>query len=176
MPYPNLKNIINVKDQKAAKRLLTRLISQLQRGEIKSSTAKDLTYLLNNFIQISKYDFEVEKVNTLIVIVFKRFTMYWEKFFVDILDEMYDLLGQEKVDYINNKVNTIHIKVVENFPDWIKKIKKELDNDTSFNFILKAATKKDKQNLETTIITVLDYLPQKDIYDIIDKLVKRYYR
>ena len=71
MPYPNLKNIINVKEQKAAKRLLTRLISQLQRGEIKSSTAKDLTYLLNNFIQISKYDFEVEKVNTLIVIVFK---------------------------------------------------------------------------------------------------------
>jgi len=45
---------IKVTNLRAAKRLLSRLIYQLQSGEIQGTTAKDLTYLLSVFVNLFK--------------------------------------------------------------------------------------------------------------------------
>jgi hypothetical protein len=51
---------IKVTNLKAAKRLLSRLIFNLQKGEIENQTAKDLTYLLTSYVNIFK-QYELEK-------------------------------------------------------------------------------------------------------------------
>ena len=47
-------NPIRVKKNTDAKRLLSRLIYQLQKGEITGQDAKDLCYLLSTFITLSQ--------------------------------------------------------------------------------------------------------------------------
>ena len=50
---------IKVTNLKSARRLLSRLIYQLQTGEVENQTAKDLTYLLISYVNIFKaYEFE----------------------------------------------------------------------------------------------------------------------
>jgi hypothetical protein len=49
-PPPRALRPVRVRDLRGAKRLLSRLISQLQRGEVESAYAKDITYLLSVFI------------------------------------------------------------------------------------------------------------------------------
>jgi len=50
---------IKVNNLKSARRLLSRLIYQLQTGEVKNQTAKDLTYLLISYVNVFKaYEFE----------------------------------------------------------------------------------------------------------------------
>jgi hypothetical protein len=51
---------VRVRDLKGAKRLLSRLIWDLQRGAIKGQQAKDLCYLLSTFIMLVR-DFELEQ-------------------------------------------------------------------------------------------------------------------
>lgn len=55
MSYQNSsKRPIKVKDLKSARRLLSRLIIELQADSIESRKAKDLTYLVNSYVQIFK--------------------------------------------------------------------------------------------------------------------------
>ncbi|MCH7972539.1 MAG: hypothetical protein IH949_01375 [Bacteroidetes bacterium] len=50
---------IKVTNLKNARRLLSRLIYQLQTGEVANQTAKDLTYLLISYVNVFKaYEFE----------------------------------------------------------------------------------------------------------------------
>ncbi len=50
---------IKVNNLKSARRLLSRLIHQLQTGEVENKTAKDLTYLLISFVNVFKaHEFE----------------------------------------------------------------------------------------------------------------------
>jgi hypothetical protein len=49
-PPPRPLRPVRVRDLRSAKRLLSRLISQLQRAEVEPVYAKDLTYLLSVFI------------------------------------------------------------------------------------------------------------------------------
>lgn len=56
---------IRVTNLRAAKRLLSRLIYQLQSGEIQGTTAKDLTYLLSVFVNIFKQMELEERLNLL---------------------------------------------------------------------------------------------------------------
>lgn len=50
---------IKVNNLKSARRLLSRLIYQLQTGEVENQTAKDLTYLLISYVNVFKtYEFE----------------------------------------------------------------------------------------------------------------------
>jgi hypothetical protein len=51
---------VKVRSLKDAKRLLSRLIVQLQSGQVKGSDAKDLTYLLSVFLQLVR-DHELEQ-------------------------------------------------------------------------------------------------------------------
>jgi len=50
---------IKVNNLKSAKRLLSRLIYELQAGTIESQIAKDLTYLLTSYVNVFKqHEFE----------------------------------------------------------------------------------------------------------------------
>lgn len=51
---------IRVTNLRSAKRLLSRLIYELQRGTIENQTAKDLTYLLVSYVNVFK-QYELEK-------------------------------------------------------------------------------------------------------------------
>ena len=51
---------IKVTSLKNAKRLLSRLIFDLQNGTIENQTAKDLTYLLVSYVNVFK-QYEIEK-------------------------------------------------------------------------------------------------------------------
>ncbi len=55
-----LSNPIKVTSLKNAKRLLSRLIYDLQSGMIENQTAKDLTYLLVSYVNVFK-QYEIEK-------------------------------------------------------------------------------------------------------------------
>jgi len=55
-----LSNPIKVTSLKNAKRLLSRLIYDLQSGLIENQTAKDLTYLLVSYVNVFK-QYEIEK-------------------------------------------------------------------------------------------------------------------
>lgn len=51
---------IKVRNLRSAKRLLSRLITQLQAGQITGQDAKDLTYLLSVFVMLVR-DHELEE-------------------------------------------------------------------------------------------------------------------
>lgn len=51
---------VRVRTLKDAKRLLSRLITQLQAGTIEGKNAKDLTYVLSVFVQVVK-DSDIEE-------------------------------------------------------------------------------------------------------------------
>lgn len=53
-------NAIKVTSSKQAKRLLSKLIYDLQTGAIDNQTAKDLTYLLVSYVNVFK-QYEIEK-------------------------------------------------------------------------------------------------------------------
>lgn len=53
-------NAVKVTSLKQAKRLLSRLIYDLQTGVIDNQTAKDLTYLLVSYVNVFK-QYEIEK-------------------------------------------------------------------------------------------------------------------
>ena len=53
-PDVKAKPAIKITNLKSAKRLLGRLIYDLQRGTVSSQLAKDLTYLLNVYVNIFK--------------------------------------------------------------------------------------------------------------------------
>lgn len=53
-------NAIKVTNLKQAKRLLSRLIYDLQAGMIENQTAKDLTYLLVSYVNVFK-QYEIEQ-------------------------------------------------------------------------------------------------------------------
>lgn len=55
-----LSNPIKVTSLKQAKRLLSKLIYDLQTGMIENQTAKDLTYLLVSYVNVFK-QYEIEK-------------------------------------------------------------------------------------------------------------------
>lgn len=54
-------NAVNVRSIKDARRLLSRIITQFQKDEIKGTKAKTLTYLLVQYVHI----YEVEKIEEL---------------------------------------------------------------------------------------------------------------
>ncbi|MGA7721946.1 MAG: hypothetical protein WCA84_12330 [Ignavibacteriaceae bacterium] len=60
------ENVVRVSKISDAKRLLSKIIHKLQRGEIKGQDAKDMTYILINFVHILKEGELEAKINNLI--------------------------------------------------------------------------------------------------------------
>ncbi|MBU1100594.1 MAG: hypothetical protein KKA84_09335 [Bacteroidetes bacterium] len=153
--------IVRVKDSQSARRLLSRLITQLQKGEVQNSDAKDLTYLLNNYIQISKYILESEEIVAILEHHILSFKNQWSIFFLKLIEDLEGKLDPKLLLEFDVAVKTAESQVNDSIQDVTRSICKEISTRTSVK-VLKSAILEDKtDHLHQMILRAIDGLPKK---------------
>ncbi|MCL4550574.1 MAG: hypothetical protein M1495_18640 [Bacteroidetes bacterium] len=165
---------IRVRDTKSAKRLLSRLIVQIQRSEVMSDTAKDLTYLLNSFIALMKFAAEEDEIkqiiNNHIHVYLRQLQFFSDKMFA----EIESVVPAEKLDEYKNRFVTAAKKFNEDAKNIRKQILKEIRNKTS----LKPKSKNENTDPDQAAAIILNYmrsLPDNVFQKVITEVQREYF-
>ncbi len=173
IPHPSIK-AIRVKDTKSAKRLLSRLIVQIQRDEIISDTAKDLTYLLNSFIALMKFAAEEDEIERIVNNHMHVYLRELHSFSDKIFAEMESVVPAEKLDEYKNRFAAASKKFTEDAKNIRKQVLKEVRNRTS----LKPKSKNGNTDPDQAAAIVLNYmraLPNNVFQKVITEVQREYF-
>lgn len=169
-----LKKAIRVTNSKSARRLLSRLIVGLQRGEVFNEDAKDLTYLLNSFIALMKYSAEENEISDVINkrlhIYLRQLQIFSDQFFA----EVETLIPPDKLLFYRQKFAAMVKKFSQESANTREKILKEISQKTS----LKPKIQTNSITSETAKAVVMNYLrvlPEEVLGQIITEIQREYF-
>ena len=171
---PTAAKAIRVKDTKSAKRLLSRLIVQLQRGEVINDTAKDLTYLINSFIALMKFAAEESEIEDVVNNKMQVYIRQLQSFSDKLFAEMESIIPAEKLTEYRNRFELLAKKFNEEAKIIRKQILKEIRNRTS----LKPKSKNENADPDQVTALVLNYLrglPENVFHKVITEIQKEYF-
>lgn len=170
---PPLTRAIRVKDSRSAKRLLSRLIVQIQRGEIFNETAKDLTYLLNSFIALMKFSDEEREISEFISkqlsVQLRELNIIMDRY----LQEIEAFIPADKLLLYRQKFDAISKKFEEERASRQKSILKEISSRTSFR--PKKQFDETPDEVKARVMNYLRSLPQEAFNQVIIEIQKEYF-
>lgn len=172
-PIPPLVKAIRVKDSKSAKRLLSRLIVQIQREEVLNETAKDLTYLVNSFISLMKYAEEEKEISELITtqlsVQLRDLSILMDRFF----QEVEAIIPPDKLLLYKQKFDAMSQKFREERATRHKNILKEISSRTSFK--PKKQTDETSEEAKARVMNYLRGLPHESFNQVMSEIQREYF-
>jgi len=173
IPPPPMRKPIRVRDSKSAKRLLGRLIVQMQRGEVLSEAAKDMTYLINTFISLMKYSAEEKEIfeymSRQFSVQLHELHIFMDNYFKEI--EMF--IPPDKLLSYQKKYDVMSTKFNEERKIRQKNILKEIASRTSFK--PKRQADQSPEEMKALVMNYLRSFPREILYQTIQEIQNEYF-
>lgn len=171
---PPLVKAIRVKDSKSAKRLLSRLIVQIQRKEVLNEDAKDLTYLINSFISLMRYSAEESEISNVINnqlhVYLRQLQIFSDQFFA----EIETLIPPDKLLFYQQRFAAMVKKFSKESSSTRERILKEISLKTSLK--PKIQTKSVTPDIaKAIVINYLRVLPEEALSQTILEIQREYF-